>query len=235
MRSITLEIGRAARLPLATLLCALLTSPLAGQVRPPASPLAAKKFEHPDLSIAHAALPVDRLPATAAAAARQALAALGVAEQNARLDPRGGRFATLLLSHPLIPGSGRENALTWAALGVAEPSEATDLEQAVWRLLRQYLLDHRQELSIDVDELGSPAISINDDGALIQIRVERIYQGFAVRDSFLTAVVNHGNLVLLGATNWGNLNLQIRPRVSSDAALARLAAHLSPFSLTPGC
>ena len=62
--------------------------------------------------------------------------------------------------------------------------------------------------------------------------MERIYQGFAVRDSFLTAVVNHGNLVLLGATNWGNLNLQIRPRVSSDAALATLAAHRSPFSLT---
>src|SRR5262245_41505849 len=101
---------------------------LTAQVAPPRSPLAATAFKHQDPRIDDGAVAINRLPPGLANAARQDLAALGVAEGNALLDPRGSRFATLLLSHPLIPGSGSGNSLTWSSLGLAEPTEPIDLE-----------------------------------------------------------------------------------------------------------
>ena len=110
-----------ARLAYASLVGLLAASSVTAQTSG-RSPVQDKTFRHPDLDIVNAALAIDRLPPGAAAAAREALAGVGASESNARLDPRGGRFATLLLSHPLIPGSGRGNMLTWSSLGLAAPT-----------------------------------------------------------------------------------------------------------------
>ena len=103
MRSITLEIGRAARLPLAALFCVLLTGPLTAQVAPPRSPLAAKRSS---IGISRSTTARSRSTVLPRAGRRRGAAGSRGARSRGReclLDPRGARFATLLLSHPLIP------------------------------------------------------------------------------------------------------------------------------------
>jgi len=176
-------------------------------------------------------VPVADLSDERAAAARRHLSFLAVPEAGARLDLRGGRFATLIMSHPLLPGSGRANNVAWATLGVAEPLGNEGLREAAVRALRHYLSQRREELAIDLTELAPPRVEISDSGALIQMHVERTYFGVPVRGSFLTVVISHGNLVLLGAKNWGTVDLPTTPELPAPAARAALASYLEPFTL----
>ena len=52
-----------------------------------------------------------------------------------------------------------------------------------------------------------------------------------VRRSFMTAVINNGNLVLYGLRNWGPMDLDTAPTVSLDDATAALAGHLGSLPI----
>ncbi|MBK7976970.1 MAG: hypothetical protein IPK07_28155 [Deltaproteobacteria bacterium] len=57
-------------------------------------------------------------------------------------------------------------------------------------------------------------------------------KGVAVRGEYLTAVINHGNLTLLGLERWGDIDVSTAPAVGADAALATVRAHADPFVIT---
>ena len=210
------------------LVAALASSPAWAVVVPDhSSRLAQKEFRHPALHIPNS---LQRADGAAAAGLAPGLAGLGVSADHAYLDLRGGRWGTLLPAQPLIPGSGVGNSLSWAALNQARPQGDAQIAQAAWGAFVAYLRSHQAALAIDVAELaaGPGNIGVHDGGEIVQIYGKRVYHGVPVRDSYLTAVVNHGNLVLFGTHDWGTLSLSTTPDVPQAQAEQALANHVAP-------
>ena len=87
-------------------------------------------------------------------------------------------------------------------------------------------------LRIDPGELDQPGkATVLRGGALVQIHLPREYHGIPVRDSYLHAVINHGNLVLFGTSKWGDINLSTSPDLSHDDALAVVQAQVEPYTI----
>lgn len=202
-------------------------------VKPTSSPLQEKAFRHPDLKISNAHQPLSRLQSSTAAALGHELAALGVAADHGFYDVQAGRWGSLILSEPLIPGSGKGNALRWADLGLGEQPDATEIERQAWTAFQAFLRRAEGQLRVDLAELDRPRISVHDEGALVQVSVGRAVGGVPVRDNHLTAVINHGNLVLLGLTNWGPVETSLAPAMSPDEARGVAAQHSQPFEFQP--
>jgi hypothetical protein len=138
-------------------------------------------------------------------------------------DWRGGRFSSLVLSQPLIAGTGAGNGLS----GTREPGEGQ-----VWQALSAYISSHKAELAVDLAELPSPNVDVLEGGNVIQIHAPRVVGGIPVRDSGLSAMINHGNLILLGLQNWGNVDATTSPALSAEDARAVVEAHMKPFPIT---
>ena len=229
-------LGKASGVCRGTLLSFLMI-PLSGlilaQVEPDRSGIGQAEFRHPGLTIRNASRQPGELPQQAAARAVTDLAALGVSANMGRLDVRGGRWATLILTEPLVPGSGVGNSLGWSSLGRPAPASRGDLGKAAAQAFREYLQANGQALRIDSSELVQPGkTTVLRDGALVQIHLPRQHNGIRVRDSYLHAVINHGNLVLMGANKWGDINVSTVPDVSQDDALATVQTQVEPYSIT---
>ncbi len=143
----------------------LLSAGMASAVQPPERwGLAEKQFRHADLDIdAVFRLPADLAKGEGAAMAAADLAALGALEDGGRLDLHGGRWATLILSHPLIPGTGVGNELTWEGLGISTPTTDEALRAAVNDAFNDYLQRNAVALRLDVAELGSARVTVHDE------------------------------------------------------------------------
>jgi hypothetical protein len=214
---------------LAALTCLMLPAAEVRAVTPVESAVAAKSFRDPRLHIPTVYLTRDQVRADAAARVAADIAALGLRADTAFYDARAGRLASLILSVPMIPGSGFANTLDWEAMGGRPASDAA-LQAAAWASVARYLAANDAVLRVDANELGPPRVGLFDQGALIEAFSPRVLGGIPVRDSGLTAVLNHGNLVLLGLQNWGDAR-----DVTREAAIrleeARLAvsSHVQPF------
>lgn len=162
------------------------------------------------------------------------LAVLGVGPEAAYLDLRSGRWGTLMPARPLIPGDGVGNDLTWEAVAGAAPASDGDLRNAAWDAFVRYVEDHRAQLRIDPAELTPQGkVTAHDNGRLVQIYAPRVHRGVAVRDSALTAVIGHGNLVLFGAVKWGEITTSVEPAITAAEAFDALSAELDePIVLT---
>lgn len=198
-------------------------------VRPPDSPVQQKTFRHPDLTFSSEHQPLDRLEPSLAAALRQELTALGVSADLGFYDVRAGRWGSLILSETLIPGSGTGNALRWEDLGLGAEPAAKEIERETWTAIQDFLRRAEGQLRVDLKELDQPRIGVQDDGALVQVFVGRVVGGVPVRDSHLTAVINHGNLVLLGLTKWDPVTTGLSPAISADEARGVAAQHVQPL------
>ena len=162
------------------------------------------------------------------------LGRLGVAESHARMDVRSGRWGTLMPARPLLPGDGAGNDLAWSDFGKAGKPDAGVLRDAAWTAFVGYLEAHRELLRIDPAELSeSPSVTVHGAGELIQIHAPRTVAGIPVRDSYLTAVIDHGNLVLFGAVRWGDVVAVEKPLPAMTAVKARDAVvrHLAPLAV----
>lgn len=193
--------------------------------------LAEKALRDPALYIAQHLETVADLSAAESEEALRELESLGVSPGQAFLDRRGGRWATLLTSVPLLPGEGVGNNLDWQDV-VGRTSGSTSLKGAVWQAVEEWIRDNAIALAIDLEELaGSPRIAVHEGGELIQIHVGRQIDGVPVRDSYLTAVLNHGNMVLFGAHNWGEVRVETQPQVSSSVAETALHEYLTGLEM----
>jgi hypothetical protein len=210
-------------------LLAAMAGPLQALEEPDRSDLGQAEFRAAELNIEQEYRQLRELPAQAMANAEADLAALGLSSDAAFVDRRSGRWATLLLSEPLLPGKGNGNGLSWANLGYGAPKNDTEHGKAAMQAFRGYLEANSHPLRIDLDELTDPGrVAVHQDGAVVQIYVPRVYEGVPVRGSHLTATLNHGNLTLFGADNWGDINTSTKPRVTVDAALQELRAYVEP-------
>ena len=209
---------------------ALAAGPLGAAVAPgKGTPLAAMEFRHPQLQIDHELQRVDELPAAARGPVLDAMAALHVSSSGAFVERRSGRFATLILEHPLLPGTGTGNRVAWDDLGAGPPSGTEGWKAAAWKAFAAYVRDHGAALRVDASELADPGlVTVHEGGGLVQIHAPRVFGGVPVRDSYLSAVVNHGNLVLAGAHNWGTIDLDTRPAVTAESARQVLRQFLRP-------
>lgn len=118
----------------------LLTASALFAIQPPqGDAVAAKAYGVPELYIANAHQPLARLPLTRALALESQLTTLGVPSTAGFYDLRSGRWGTLLLSKPLIPGGGVGNALTWSLLGRTAPAGDEALKQAAWKAFTAWL------------------------------------------------------------------------------------------------
>ncbi len=155
------------------------------------------------------------------------LASLGADPDTAFLDARGGRWRTLLFALPVIPGTGVGNDLTWDGL---QPADDEALGELAWDRVKSFVAEHAGSLRIDVDQLV-PRIAVHDGGELIQIWADRTAFGLPVRGAGFTAVVNHGNLILMGAELWGDVLVNRLPALTAADALSRVASYVSPMAV----
>jgi hypothetical protein len=199
---------------------------------PPDRPfsLTNKEYRHPDLFVPPAYRRLIELPPEAAAPATQALAELGVGVEGARLDVRSGRWGTLLATQPILPGDGTGNHLRWEDQGQARPRNPAGIEKAAREAFIDFLTERQSTLRISPAELSPESrVVTHDNGELIQVYAPRTIAGIPVRSSYLTAVISHGNLVLFGAHNWGDLDISTRPSLSLQGALTISQEYFHPL------
>lgn len=218
------------RVVVAALLACGLAGPSADAAVRHESPLSDKAVRHTNLHIPTQLQPASELQGELAARIGQDLAALQVGGNSAFYDARAGRLTSLLLSEPLVPGTGVGNTLQWPA-GIG-PRDEEAVREIAWNALRAYLQNNPQ-FRIDVAELGTPRITVVEDATIIQISVPRVVGGIPVRGGLLNAVVNNGNLVLLGLDHWADApRSEAGPTaVSESQAQQRLTQHVSPWQV----
>ena len=193
-------------------------------------PVSSKEVRHPGLDIRHRREPVADLPVALAAAVRKDAATLRVSAEHVFYDPRGARLASLILSEPLVPGTGEGNTLDWAGRGGAPASDAA-LEEATWSALLAYLDRHASILRVRTAELSAPRVGVFEGASLIALASLRTIAGIPVRETTLTAVVNHGNLVLLGVENWGDAIAATVPAITAGQAREAVIRHVAPHAV----
>ena len=136
---------------------------------------------------------------------------MGVRPEHALLDPRSGRWGTLLLSRKLL-----------SLPQDLDPSSQLARAEA-WESLERFLRTHSEALLLDPEELGGIShIAAHGGGEVYQIHAPRFHRGIPVLRSYLSAVINHGNLVLLGLRRWGDVEVALEPTVSAARAQAAL-------------
>ncbi len=194
------------------------------------SALAEKEFTDPALEVSAVYERPDNLPRSLQGSVWDALGELGVDAEQAIFDRRSGRWGALYPATPLIPGSGIGNQLAWEDLGFAAPAGTEEIADAAWRELSSYLEARADVLGIDLSELEH-RVGVHNDGDLIQFSISRNYQGLPVRGAVFTAGISHGNLALMGFDAWGDIDLDLRPRISADDALATVADFARPTDL----
>src|SRR5262245_33252881 len=214
----------------------LLAAAAQAAVRPSDSPLQQKTFRHPDLRVATQHESFDRLDASLAAGLRQELAALGVSPDHAFYDVRAGHWGSLILSEPLLPGTGVGNTIRWDDLGLAAQPSAKDIEREAWTAMEEFLRHAERQLHVDLRELDQPRIGVQENGEIVHVFAGRKIEGVPVRDSALTAVINHGNLVLFGLNRWDPVSRGLAPAISAEEARGVVAQHVQPlaFALAKG-
>ena len=221
--------ARALPLLCGLLLLAVTDAPAA--VPPEADALAARAMGAPDLAIQNVLQPPARLPGPMAQRLQAQISALGGSTADGYYDLRAGRWGTLVLAAPLVPGRGAGNTLTWAALGQARPADDAAYKEAVWRAFKSFLEARRDQLGIDTRELQAPSIGSYENGRLVHVLARRVVDGVPVRNAFVKATVNNGNLVLYGAHNWGPVEVRTAPGVAAARAQDAVAAQLAGFDV----
>ncbi len=198
---------------------------------PEQRPLNAFEFRHDSLWWASVYQPLDELPSDWAQARSSDLFELNVRQDHAFLDARTGRWGTLILTRPMIPGTGVNNDLQWSDFNRPAPRDHQQLMEAAGNAFMRFLRAHEAQLGLAAEEMAPARMQVNGNER-IQVYIGRRVDGIPVQDSFITANINNGNLILMGQRNWGDINLETRPSVNAVAARDVLDAHLDGIRAT---
>jgi hypothetical protein len=202
-------------------------APAAAAVAPAGDRAAERATGHPGLSIREVHLPVELLPRDRQAALREDLRGLRASPGGGHYDLRSGRWGSLVLKTPLVPGPGLGNTLSWADLGLAAPPDETAYKAAVRAAFEAFLAANETALGIDPAELAAPSIGTYEGNRLTHVYAERVHGGVPVRDSYVRATLVAGNLVLYAARHWGAIDVPTRPSVDALAAWRVVEGHLA--------
>ncbi|MDG1904706.1 MAG: hypothetical protein P8I38_03685 [Arenicella sp.] len=206
---------------------------LYGQVEPERTGIAQAEFSIGNLTIQHQFKSIKQLPDQASLTASNHLKALGTSSNFGRIDVRGGRWSMLMMSKPLIPGDGKGNKLRWSSLTQSAPSTAAEIKSEADRAVRNFIGDFSQALSIDQNELAPQGkVTIHEGSDTIQLYLPRVYRGVKVHNSYVTATINHGNLTLFGANDWGDIEVSTKPKITETAARSSVQSHVADYAIT---
>ncbi len=135
------------------------------------------------------------------------------------IDPCSGRPITLMYPLPFIPGTGEGNDITLEKLSSTLGYKINEInDELLKKLIVNHIEKYRNILLVNINEIGDILVS-HPAEYLWHINVWRKYKEIPVKDSRITFVINHGNLVLWGTEKWGNINLEVEPRISAEQAL----------------
>lgn len=136
------------------------------------------------------------------------------------LDPRSGGPSNILGPLPLLPGNGAGNRLSLADLENRLGRRLASVDPGVVAaVFRRFVEKNADILLVDPAELGAIRVQLAADD-LWQISIPRLVGGIPVRHARLAASIKQGNLVTLGTETWGRVDLDTRPGLSADQALA---------------
>ncbi len=203
----------------------------AAAITPQGDPVESRATGQPGLFPRGIHLPLSDLPQDVASRLSADLSALGIAGDLGAYDLRAGRWGSLILSVPLVPGSGSGNTLTWAVLGIAPPATDAAYKNAVALAFRSYLQAHQAQLGVSTAELGTPSIGTYENNRIVHVYIGRVFGGVPVRDTFVRATLNSGNLILYGTRNWGSIDISTTPAISQDLARNAIRDHLAGFTV----
>ena len=201
--------------------------PLLALVQPSSSPVAAKAFRHPALYVQERNEPASAVLPLAPAVRDAELAELGATATGAFFDSRTGRWSSLVLARPMLPGSGVGNRVSW--ISGHPPADDAEWRDAAAAAVLGYVRG-QAALRIDPSQISStPRAAVLPGGDLVYVYIPRVVDGIPVRGNAVTATLNHGNLVLLGLPSWGNIDAALSPSITASDAEARAEAFLDPF------
>jgi len=201
-----------------------------GQVVPRLGGVQDKMYRDETLYVREVHERIGELPVELAAQLRRELSALGVAETRGFYDSRTGRWSSMILRVPLLPGEGHGNDLKWP--DGAAPRHEGEIKERVWDAVRRYLFS-RRELRLDMTQVEpAPRIGVFEGGRFIVVHAARVVGGIPVRDNSVTATINRGNLILLGVQNWADMDAPLEPSVSPEQAQAAVHVYVRPFMVT---
>ncbi|MCB1049450.1 MAG: hypothetical protein KDC71_02540 [Acidobacteria bacterium] len=213
---------------------ALCWSALLAQVVPdPADPIRTRAMAKDGFFVSQAYRPVNSLEPGVFENAVSRLQDAGIGATQAQVDIRSGKFGTLLPAEPLIPGRGVGNTLSWSSFGFSKraPSEG-DMAQAAWGAFLEYVQSNQPTFGIDIHELvDGETVTVHDHGRVIQIHAQRRFQGVPVRNSYVNAVINQGNLVLMGIHGWGEIQVSNHPQLNDQDAFSIVETHCNGLNV----
>ncbi len=134
-------------------------------------------------------------------------------------DPRSGYPMSIVAPIPLIPGKGSGNQLTLQniSLQLGKPVKEVTAD-IVGELFRNFIIKNQSAIGIDVNQLGLvKATKIND--RLWHVTIPQVVNGIPVRWGRYLGTINNGNLIVQGAATWGNVKVDLNPKITSAQAL----------------
>jgi hypothetical protein len=205
---------------------ALLVSAVSWAIVPPESgqsTLSSRAFFKPELYLPISNEPLDQ--------ARLQMSSAGVSawddffdrngkDFNVYVDPRTGAATSIQGVIPLIPGTGVGNTVTLDSLGQQLMRSVSQVDEAlVADLIVKFVMDNSAAIGVDPLQLGEPRVTQVTD-ALWHVHIPQVVEGITVRHARIAAVINHGNLILLGTEAWANTDVLAKPEVTPEQALA---------------
>jgi hypothetical protein len=134
------------------------------------------------------------------------------------IDPRSGAIMNAVTSIPLIPGTGKGNAVQIFTRS-RRTSKVVDA-QFVASAFRKFLAANKDAYGIDVRQIGEvKATQIND--YLWHLHAPQVVDGIPVRRARVLGVINHGNLVVSGTEYWGNARVDVRPVITAAESIQK--------------
>ena len=188
--------------------------------KPRANTLSAKEFFKPELHISSSNLPLDQAQGTLQNKSAWTGFAAKYGQPQVYLDPRSGAATSISTRVPLIPGRGVGNTLKLADVSSVLGRKVGQVDRVVVAdLVGKFVAGNSLAIGIDATQLGAVRAEQVTD-TLWNVSIPQIVNGVPVRFGHLVAVINNGNLVLLGTETWGNVNIATSPKISPEEAVA---------------
>ena len=184
--------------------------------KPEAATLASKEFFKPEMHISSSNVELQQTLAALPNKGAWVQFAAKYGQPQVYLDPRSGAATSIVARIPMIPGAGVGNTLDLSKVGEALGRKVVAIDrEVVGDLVRKFVTDNSAAIGVVPSQLGAPKAEKVTE-SLWNVRFPQIVHGIPVRYSQMVAVINGGNLVLLGTSTWGNAIVDPRPEVRED-------------------
>lgn len=134
-------------------------------------------------------------------------------------DARSGTPVNIIGRIPLLPGAGAGNQLKLRDVSGKLGRSVNKIDsRTVADLFQMFVTENQSVYGIDLRQMGQiKTTQIND--YLWHVHVPQEINGIPVRYGRLTGTINHGNLILSGTENWGNVRIDTTPRIATHDAM----------------